>query len=143
MREGQLVYLESPIAPGQIVEARIDQIRPQIGAMSRALVVIARVENPGNWRPEATVEARVVVEQRHNAVVVPLISVVTRPAGQVVYLLDSQVNGEVRQLIVEPGERQDGWIEIRRGLKAGDKVVADGAHYLSDGAGIDIRNDQP
>jgi RND family efflux transporter MFP subunit len=141
---GQALSLESPVAPGVKVEARVDQIRPQVGAMSRALVVISDVMNPGPWRPEATVEATAVVEQRSDAVVVPLLSVVQRPAGHVVYLL--QQNGDrqtVRQQVVEVGARQDGWIEIRSGVEPGTKLIAEGATYLSDGALVTVTMERP
>ncbi|MEE8496449.1 MAG: efflux RND transporter periplasmic adaptor subunit [Xanthomonadales bacterium] len=136
LKEGLDVFIESPLAPGQVVQARIDQIRPQVGSMNRALIVIADVINPGFWRPGATIEARVVVERRADAVVVPGISVVSRPAGDVVYLLDS---GHVRQRVVETGEILDGWVEIRSGLSAGNTVVTEGAYYLTDGAAVSIR----
>jgi len=136
LKEGLEVFIESPVAPGQIVQARIDQIRPEVGSMNRALIVIADVINPGFWRPEATIEARVVVERRAGAVVVPGISIVSRPAGDVVYLLDS---GQVRQRVVEKGEILNGWIEIRKGLNAGDTVVTEGAYYLTDGAAVSVR----
>jgi membrane fusion protein (multidrug efflux system) len=136
LKEGLEVFIESAVAPGQIVQARIDQIRPEVGSMSRALVVISDVVNPGFWRPEATIEARVVVERRGDAIVVPLISVVSRPAGDVVYLLDS---GHVRQRVVETGEIQDGWVEIRSGLSAGNTVVTEGAYYLTDGAAVSVQ----
>jgi len=140
---GQPIVLESPIAPGLLINASIDQIRPQIGAMSRALVVIAEVSNPGKWRPEATVESMVIVERRPDAVVVPMISVVRRPAGEVVYVLEDPAELTVRQRLVETGERQNGSIEIRSGLQAGETVVADGAHYLSEGAKVVVRESQP
>ena len=111
-------------------------IRPEVGSMNRALIVIADVINPGYWRPEATIDARVVVERRPDAVVVPGISVVSRPSGDVVYLLES---GHVRQRVVETGEILDGWVEIRSGLSAGDKVVTEGAYYLADGAAVSVR----
>ena len=139
LETGQAIVLESPIAPGLRVQAVIDQIRPQIGAMNRALVVIAGVANPGPWRPEATVEARVVVERRPGAVAVPLISVVRRPAGEVVFVLNDPSDQRVKQRMIESGERQNGWMEIRSGLQAGETVVADGAYYLSDGAKVVVR----
>jgi len=141
LRLGQTLHLESPVAPGVEVEAHVDQIRPQVGAMSRALVVIADIVNPGPWRPEATVEATAVVERRPNAVVVPVLSVVQRPAGNVVYLLQDGATPTVRQQVVEIGARQDGWIEVRKGLEPGTRIVAEGAHYLSDGAPVNVTED--
>jgi membrane fusion protein (multidrug efflux system) len=143
LRLGQMLLLESPVAPGLEVEARVDQIRPEVGAMSRALVAIADLPNPGPWRPQATVEAIAVVEERAEAVVVPLVSVVQRPAGSVVYLLESGAPQTVRQQPVELGARQDGWIEIRSGVEAGSLLVAEGAHYLTDGAAVLVTEERP
>jgi multidrug efflux pump subunit AcrA (membrane-fusion protein) len=89
------------------------------------------------------VEATVIVERRPDAVAIPLISVVRRPAGEVVFVLDKEAGKQVRQRLVETGERQNGSIEIRKGLQAGETVVADGAHYLSDGARVVVRESQP
>jgi len=140
---GQELFLESPVAPGLRVEARVDHIRPQVGAMSRALVAIADVINPGPWRPQATVEAMAIVERRPDAVVVPLLSVVQRPAGNVVYLVQEGEPQTVRQQVVEIGARQDGWIEIRSGVVPGSRLIAEGAHYLSDGASVTVAQEQP
>jgi RND family efflux transporter MFP subunit len=143
IRVGQVLQLESPVAPGVVVEARVGHIRPQVGSMSRSLVVIADISNPGPWRPQATVEARALVEQRLDAVVVPTLSVVQRPAGNVVYVLQDAQPPAVRQQLVEVGARQNGWIEILGGIEAGDPVVADGAYYLSDGAQVVVTREQP
>jgi RND family efflux transporter MFP subunit len=137
LKVGQTLLLESPINPGHVLEATVNQIRPQVGSMNRSLMVIADLENPGYWRPEATVEASIVVERRPDAVVVPSRSVVSRPAGEVVYILDSAV---ARQQIVETGVKGDGWIEIRTGLQAGDEIVKEGAHYLSEGAPVVVQD---
>ncbi len=136
LHKGQQLFITSVIAPGREVEAEIDEIRPQLGVANKALMVIADVINPGFWRPEATINARLVVEKRPDAVVVPMISVVIRPAGDVVYLFDA---GHVRQQVVEKGEILDGWVEIRKGLSAGDRVVSEGAYYLTDGASVSVR----
>ena len=143
IKPGQQLLIESAVAPGLMVDARVDHIRPQVGSMSRALVVIADIRNPGPWRPQATVEATALVESRPDAVVVPVLSVVQRPAGDVVYLLQDAEPPTVRQQIVDVGARQNGWIEIRSGLEPGARVVAEGAQYLSDGARVLVTEEQP
>ena len=105
-------------------------------------MVIAEVANPGPWRPQATVEGTVVIERR-DAIVVPLLSVVQRPAGQVVYRLRAGEPATVLEQTVGVGARQDGWIEIRAGVDAGTVVVAEGAHYLTDGAQVSVTEDRP
>jgi len=140
LRPGQRVLLESAVAPGLRFEAVVDRVRPQVAVGNQALVVIIEVENPGPWRPGATVEAAVITDERPRALLIPYGSVVERPAGSVVYVLEDPEGGVVRQRVVEPGERQDGVIEIRSGLEVGEVVVADGASYLSDGARVLVRS---
>jgi membrane fusion protein (multidrug efflux system) len=137
--EGQDLYLESPILPGLVVQSKVGHIRPQLGSMNRSLVVITELVNPGNWRPQATVEATLVVDVRPDAVVVPAAAVVKRPAGNVVYVVDSANGGVARQIRVEPGVNTGGMIEIRAGLAVGSRVVVEGAHYLSEGARIAVK----
>ena len=140
LKVGQPVILESPVAPGVRQTARIDSIRPNVGEANRALVAIARIENPGQWRPGAHAYASVVVDRRADAVLVPFMAVVERPDGMVVYLADGV---QARERVVRPGERQNGMIEIVDGLAGGETVVVDGARYLSDGAAIEVRGEQP
>lgn len=137
LKPGQTVILDCLTEPGLNHEAEIERIRPQVGSISRALVAIVEIDNLGHWRPESTVEATVIVDSRPDAVIVPVISLVERPAGTVVYLLD-EAAGTVREQVIEPGERQNGWIEVRSGLEAGVTVISDGAHYLSDGARVNV-----
>ena len=139
LQPGQRIILESMIAPGLKHEVSIEQLRPQVGGTNRALMAVADVENPGPWRPGATVAGDVVVDQRPDTLVVPYVSLVERPAGMVVYVVNGPDGDTVSQRVVEPGERQNGTIEIRSGLEPGQVVVRDGAAYLSDGAHIAVR----
>lgn len=139
VRPGLPLLIESAVAQGLVVEATVDHVRPEVGSLNRAVVAIAHLENPGPWRPEATIEAYLVVDRRPGAVVVPSVSIVTRPAGQVVYLLEPGETPVVRERVVEPGERLNGWTEIRSGLESGESVVADGAAYLVDGARVSVQ----
>lgn len=139
LKKGQEIVIESPLAPGLLITTTINQIRPQVGLMSRALVVLAEIDNPGSWRPEATVEARVLVARRSDAVIIPAHSVVQRPAGEVVYVLDEQEGRQVRQQVVETGHRLNGSVEIKSGVRAGDVIVDEGAYYLTDQARVTVR----
>lgn len=140
---GQVMFLTSPVAPGVEVEVTIETIRPQVGSMSRALVVLASLTNPGPWKPGATIEARVIVDRRPDAVVVPVVALVRRPAGEVVYVLNDPAARRVSERVVTIGQRKNGLVEVTTGLEQGTVVVADGAPYLSDGALVTVREAQP
>lgn len=134
LRVGQKVLLSSPLVPGRVVEARIDDIRPTITATSRALDVIVGFDADGAaFRGGGTVNAQVVIGRRENAVVVPEQSVVLRPAGKVVYLYDE---GKAVQRVVQTGVRKDGMFEITEGLAGGETVIVDGAGFLTNNAAV-------
>jgi RND family efflux transporter MFP subunit len=136
IRPGLTVRLESPAAPGRIVESRIEEIKPTVNAGNRALDAIVRFESDdGAFRGGGSVNARVVIGVRRDALMVPEHAVVLRPAGKVVYVVENQ---RVRQRIVETGLRQDGLQEIVKGLAPGELIATDGAGFLSDGAAVTL-----
>ena len=136
IRPGLKVTLESPAAPGRVVESRIDEIKPTVNAGNRALDAIVRFDtDDGAFRGGGSVNARVVLSVRESALMVPEQSVVLRPAGKVVYVV---TEGRVAQRVVETGLKQDGWQEIVKGLAPGELIAADGAGFLTDGAAVTL-----
>jgi len=120
-----------------VLEARIDEIKPTLGANNRALDAIVKIRGDGAlFRGGGTVNARLVTSTLDGALMVPEQSVVLRPAGKVVYAIE---NGIARQRIVETGQRQEGMQQILKGVSAGDTVAADGAGFLTDGAAVATR----
>jgi membrane fusion protein, multidrug efflux system len=137
IKPGLKVVLSPPAAPEQVVEARIDEIKPTLGANNRAIDAIVKIGGVGTlFRGGGTVNARIVTSQLDSALMVPEQSVVLRPAGKVVYAIE---NGVARQRIVETGTRQDGMQQVVKGLTAGETVAADGAGFLTDGAAVSVR----
>jgi membrane fusion protein (multidrug efflux system) len=137
IKPGLKVVLSPPAAPERLLEARIDEIRPTLGVNNRALNAIVKIRGDGSlFRGGGTVNARIVTSQLDGALMVPEQSVVLRPAGKVVYLIE---NGTARQRVVETGMRQDGLQQIIKGLNAGETVAADGAGFLTDGAAVAVR----
>jgi RND family efflux transporter MFP subunit len=135
LKIGQPVRLSSPLAPDFLVEAKIDEIRPTITATSRALDVIVKFGSDGKFRGGGTVNAQVVTGRKPDAIVVPEQSVVLRPAGKVVYVVE---DGKVAQRVVQTGHRQGGLIEITAGLAGGETVAVDGAGFLTNNANVAV-----
>lgn len=135
IKVGQTVKLSTPTAPGKIVAGKIEQVQPMVGSSNRAFDAIISVANPGDWKPGASVNGAVVIEEHPEAVTVPEISVVLRPAGKVVYVIE---NGKAVQRIVTTGVRQEGVVEILSGVKAGETVATDGAGFLTDQAAVTL-----
>ncbi|MEA1923674.1 MAG: efflux RND transporter periplasmic adaptor subunit [Pseudomonadota bacterium] len=130
---GLEVKLTSPLSQERIINARIDQIRPAVNIYSRAVEVIIYLENPGAWRPGGTINGTVIIERRENGILVPTQAIVRRPAGEVVYQIENQVACQ-RQVIT--GQRQGDLIEIISGLNGEERIIVDGAGFLTDGAQV-------
>ncbi len=130
---GQKVKLTSPLSHERVIEAEINQIRPAVNIQSRALEVIIYLENPGEWRPGGTINGTVTLDRHDDGLLVPVQSVVRRPAGKVVYQFK---DGKAIQRKVVTGQCQGNLIEILSGLAGDEKVVVDGAGFLTDGADV-------
>ncbi|WP_200192457.1 efflux RND transporter periplasmic adaptor subunit [Halorhodospira abdelmalekii] len=128
------LLLYNRAAQPQHLETTVTGIRPSIGARTRSLQLLAAVENPGKWQPGASIDAEIVLDLR-TGVVLPGQSVVRRPAGEVVYILDDD-DETVRERGVETGTRMADRIEIRSGVEPGERVIVDGAGFLTDGASV-------
>jgi RND family efflux transporter MFP subunit len=134
---GLEVRLVSPLDPDTVVVDKIMEIRPIVGTSNRAIDVLTIVDNPGKWQPGASVTGTIVLEKRAKAITVPLASVVLRPAGKVVYVVNDNI---ARQQIVETGEYVTGRVEITSGLAGNETIAVNGAAYLTDGAPVTVSN---
>ena len=135
IRIGQATKIYSPLTPGSFAPGEITDLQPTIGDGSRAVMAIVDLENHGDLRPGATLSGQVLVETRTQAVMVPNISVVRRPAGQMVYVISGD---KATARPVETGHSQGGLIEIVSGLNGGETIATDGAAFLTDGAHVKV-----
>ena len=135
LSRGQLVRLRSASTGEETVTARVSEIRASVREDSRAVTVTVDFPNPGDWRPGGSVRAEVVMAVRAEALLIPQVSVVRRPVGDVVYVINDGVAVE-RQ--VRRGERQGRLVEIIDGLEAGEVVAVDGAGFLADGTLVKV-----
>ncbi len=140
LRKGMVVRLASPSVPGRVFETQIHDIRPNVVEGSRSLDVLADIDNDGTLRGGGTVNAMVSVAETAVALTVPEQSVVLRPAGKVVYVIEA--DGEqkrARQRPIKAGAKHGGRVEVLEGLAAGETVALDGAGFLSDNAVVAIK----
>jgi RND family efflux transporter MFP subunit len=132
---GQRAKIDSPLTSEVVANGTVTELQPTIGMGSRAVMAIVDLENPGELRPGATITGQVLVETRKQAVLVPSISVVHRPAGELVYVIRGD-KAEAR--VIKTGYPQGDLIEIVKGLEGGETIATDGAAFLTDGASVRI-----
>lgn len=134
LKPGLKVRLSTPTSSHSI-ETIIHELKPMIAAENRSIDVIADVFDAKDWQPGASVTGEVVIGEQAAAFMLPEQSVVMRPAGEVVYIVKSNV---AYQALVKTGLRQQGQVEILAGIKENDSVVVDGAGFLTDKTPVKI-----
>lgn len=92
--------------------------------------------------PNQFVNARLLVDTRRNAIVVPAAAVQRGPNGTFAYVVKSDETAELRMVAIGPSEAAETVIET--GLEPGELVVTDGVDKLQNGSKISTnqgRND--
>ncbi|HTI19260.1 MAG TPA: efflux RND transporter periplasmic adaptor subunit [Trinickia sp.] len=118
-----LILADGSIYPEQ---GHIDFTNPAFSSSTGTFLVRASFGNPdGTLRPNQFVRARVSGAIRPNAVLVPQRAVLQGSKSHYVWTVDK--DSKAHQQVVEVGEwHGDNWF-IQEGLRAGDRVVVDGA----------------
>jgi multidrug efflux system membrane fusion protein len=111
-----------------------NQIDPATGTV-RLKAVFPNEKN--ELFPNQFVNARLLIEIKREAIVVPAAAIQRGPQGTFVYVAKADRTATVRPVTV--GETQGGEASIRTGLSAGELVVVDGQDRLREGTRVDLR----
>ena len=87
--------------------------------------------------PNQFINARLLVDVRREAVVVPAPAIQRGPQGTFVYVVKTDRTATVRPVNV--GEIQGGEASLKTGLSPGELVVVDGQDRLREGTRVDLR----
>ncbi|MGZ6220969.1 MAG: MdtA/MuxA family multidrug efflux RND transporter periplasmic adaptor subunit [Syntrophales bacterium] len=111
-----------------------NQIDPATGTV-RLKAIFANEKN--ELFPNQFVNARLLVDVRRDATVVPSPAIQRGPQGTFVYVVKADRTATVRMVAV--GEIQGGEVSIKSGLSPGELVVVDGADRLREGTRVELR----
>jgi multidrug efflux system membrane fusion protein len=125
-----------------LAEGKLSLIDNEIDQSSGTLKLKATFPNTDEalW-PGQFLTARILVETRDQAVVVPTQVISSGLDGPFAYVLKSDKTVEARK--VRPGPRVDEITIIEEGLKPGEQVVLDGQSKLQPGARVTIQPAMP
>lgn len=131
LAKGDKVTATSVAYPGRTFEGEVATIDTRVDPGTRAVTVRADFINADHaLRPGMLLDVRMFRPERQ-ALVIPEIAVVQVGRESFVY----RVKGDqsVERVDVVSGARRAGVVEIREGLKAGDRIVVDGTGKLRPG----------
>ncbi len=134
-RKGEKVEIDFPVIDEKR-SARIDAVGQLINPSNRTFSVECYLDNPkGLLKPNLLGMIRLSDEQVEDALVIPMDLVQTEVGGkEFVYVIEE--SGEelvAKKVYIETGLRQGSEVEVKTGLKAGDRLVRDGAYKVVDG----------
>ncbi len=134
LRPGAPIVATPDAYPDQAISGRIAQIDTRIDTATRAITARAEFANAGG-RIKPGMMLRVQVESgQRTALAVPESAIQYEGDQAFVFVITQRDKGAVaRKVLVAPGVSEGGFTELREGVKAGEKVVADGLNRLQDG----------
>jgi membrane fusion protein (multidrug efflux system) len=107
-------------------------VSPTLEAEGRRILVKAWIPNPDRrLRPGLFAEIEAEIARREDALLVPDSALVYDLDGTFVWRVDAE--SRAHRAPVEVGLRQEGKVEVSRGLAPGDAVVSAGIHKVKDG----------
>ncbi|MBS0298087.1 MAG: efflux RND transporter periplasmic adaptor subunit [Proteobacteria bacterium] len=116
---------------GQTLSGRVQRIDTRVKPDTRSVTARAEIVNAGRTIKPGMLLKVSVQQGVRNAIAVPEAAVQFETDQPFVYLIAGQ-NGHTvaQQKTVVAGARQSGFVEIRAGLSAGDRVVGDGLNRI-------------
>jgi membrane fusion protein, multidrug efflux system len=134
LKSGLPIEARSDAYPNTLFTGRIISVDSRVDVQSRSIAAQAQIDNLENQlRPGMLLEINVLQTQR-TAIVIPELSLQQLGSESFVYRVT--LDGTVQRVVVKPGSRSFGFVEISKGLKAGDRIVVEGTSKLRDGQNV-------
>lgn len=138
---GEVVTFKAAGLPGRTLRAVIERVGSQVDAASGTVPAFAIVANPDKrLKDNTTVQARIVMERRRNALLIPQAAVLTDPNTGAKNVVVVGADSVAHIVPVTSGLSADGHVEILSGLLEGQKVAMSGQYGLPDGTPVVVQN---
>lgn len=132
---GRSVELRVAPYPQQSFPAEIFFVSPSVDPATRRMLVKAYVPNADRrLRPGLFANVRLEVRRTENALGAPEDAIAYDPRGSFVWRVGD--GNRVKRVDVDLGLRNEGIVEVRGGLRAGDRIVVGGTHKVYPGARV-------
>lgn len=136
IRVGQPVSLQADALPGRHFSGTVVRVSPVVDAGSGTFRVVSGFAGGNGLQAGMFGRLRIEYERRADALTVPRAALLDDDDGDpAVYVVR---NGKAVRVSIEPGHVDGQWVEVRKGLKAGESVVTAGGIALRDGSPVQV-----
>jgi len=119
-----------------VFEGRVLRLAPTLDPMTRTLRADVSVSNrTGRLRPGMFVEVTMIADRREDVPVIPREALADRGGRKVVFVVEGQ---KVKRREVVTGLGDDEIVEIRQGVKPGERIVVRGLETLTDDTRVQV-----
>lgn len=148
VRDGQAVEVSVEGFGKVKFQGKINAINPKVNSSTRNFALQATIQNSQHTlRPGMFVNAAVALPAQEHVVTVPQTAISYNPYGDFVYVLSKTGNRrhnkpvyKAKRVLVNTGRTRGDFVQITKGIKAGDLVVTAGQVKLHPGALAQINN---
>lgn len=134
VRVGQKAHVEVDALPGKSLEGNVVRLAPTLDPATRTLDAEVQIDNAaGELRPGMFGRGSIVVDNHPNAPVVPASAVQVSSGKRWAFVLKGD---KVERREVTVGVDEGDWLEITKGVVAGEELVTTGIDTVSDGAQV-------
>jgi Cu(I)/Ag(I) efflux system membrane fusion protein len=135
VRPGLRVEASTPALPGVRFQGKVSAMLPEVNGSTRTLQARIELSNPmGQLVPGMFANVRLAGAAGKPVLTVPTEAIIQTGERNVVFI--SSDEGSFQPVEVETGIEQGGRTEIRKGLQAGQKVVASGQFLVDSEASL-------
>jgi len=128
LKTGQAVRIRLASYPEEVFTGKISRFSPTIDPQKRTLRFWVEVANPsGKLKPNLFSEMNIVVGGQGEVLAIPQEALISTEGESFVFV---EEKGSFRRAAVVLGARDDRFVEVKKGLLPGDKVVTDGKQQL-------------
>jgi len=132
MNNGLPVEVATGGKNSQTVKGVVTAIGTEIDPQSRNVVVQSSLDNAGKALvPGMAVNTTVTLSEPHKVLAVPAAAIIYAPYGDTIFVVEDKDGKQIaRQQFIQTGRSLGDFIEVTKGLNAGEKVVHAGAFKL-------------
>ncbi len=139
LAEGSLIAARADAWPADVFNGRIARLDSRIDAATRAITARAEFANPGGRIKPGMLMRISISHGARSSLAVPEAAVQFEGDQAFVFVITPRGDGfSARKQAVQAGATEGGFVEITSGLRAGDKVVADGLNRIQDGQPVKV-----
>ncbi len=133
--------------PGKMYQGTVSAINSEINKSTRTVEIQAAIENPeGNLLPGMFGQVEVQLAEQRDILMIPATAISYASFGDSVFVIEESQQGSeqgspalvARQQFVQLGEQRGDFVEVTKGIEAGDRVASAGAFKLRNGAPVTL-----